>query len=520
MEVGRRTDGASVADSRRANETRLIESLRQKNESYQISGPNPPFVTDGTSISKSSRPRWLFVTGRLAAEIVRTVVEKISGSAPFTPEIHVVGISVAALMHVGWLKRKLTIDQPYDRVIVPGWCQGELKELEAQFGIPFERGPKDILDLPGWLGGSRQEQIDLSRFDIEIVAEINHAPQLSLEEIQRQATALCRDGADMIDLGCIPGTSWDQVGDVVKALRDSGIRVSIDSFDRCEVEWATSAGAELVLSCNSTNRDWAAGLGAELIVIPDDPRDLSSMWETAEFLEKRHVPFRLDPILEPVGFGFAASLARYYETRRVAPESPVFMGIGNVTELSEVDSAGVNFLLAAICQELNIRSVLTTQVAHWCQSAVREFDLARRMVKHAIDQHVPPKRLSSGLVLLRDGRPQELGPEAIGHLSRQIRDGNFRIFVERGEIHVMNRDGYWRGRDPFELFDQFTATGAELDAPHAFYLGYELCKAVTALTLGKQYQQDQSLKWGFLTVPEVSAHDRRKATAESSEEPL
>ena len=44
--------------------------------------------------------------------------------------------------------------------------------------------------------------------------------------------------------------------------------------------------------------------------------------------------------------------------------------------------------------------------------------------------------------------------------------------------------------------------GGEIDPSHAFYLGYELAKAVTALTLGKNYVQDQALRWGFLTVPE------------------
>jgi hypothetical protein len=36
---------------------------------------------------------------------------------------------------------------------------------------------------------------------------------------------------------------------------------------------------------------------------------------------------------------------------------------------------------------------------------------------------------------------------------------------------------------------------------------------VTALTLGKQYTQDEALNWGFLTIPEVSAHERRKGKA-------
>jgi hypothetical protein len=45
-----------------------------------------------------------------------------------------------------------------------------------------------------------------------------------------------------------------------------------------------------------------------------------------------------------------------------------------------------------------------------------------------------------------------------------------------------------------------------VDPSHAFYLGYEMAKAVTALTLGKNYTQDQALRWGFLSVPETSAH--------------
>jgi len=427
------------------------------------------------------------------------------------------GISVAALMHVDWLKRKLVIEGDYDRVFVPGWCQGDLTILDEHFGIPFFRGPKDILDLDTFLGQQQREPIQLDRFDIQIIAEINHAPQFDVQEILRQADLYRAAGADLIDLGCIPGVTWNKVGDVVRQLRDAGHRLSIDSFDRFEVETAVAAGAELVLSCNSTNLDWASQLGAELVVIPDDPAQLESMWKTADQLQAQGTAFRLDPILEPIGFGFAKSLARYFETRRMAPKTPIMMGIGNLTELTEVDTAGVNFLLAAICQELQIHSVLATQVINWAQSAVAEFELARRLVKYAIDHQTLPKRLDQNLVMLRDPRLRELGAEALNQLAGQLKDRNFRIFVERGEIHVMNREGYWHGRDAFELFDQFSATGTELDAAHAFYLGYELSKAVTALTLGKQFQQDQALRWGMLTVPEISAHERRKAGSTTSE---
>ena len=66
--------------------------------------------------------------------------------------------------------------------------------------------------------------------------------------------------------------------------------------------------------------------------------------------------------------------------------------------------------------------------------------------------------------------------------------------------------------DPFVLFEQMDVS----DASHAFYLGYELMKAKTALTLSKTYRQDQSLEWGFLTEPEIS-HRARKKERESLE---
>jgi dihydropteroate synthase len=75
------------------------------------------------------------------------------------------------------------------------------------------------------------------------------------------------------------------------------------------------------------------------------------------------------------------------------------------------------------------------------------------------------------------------------------------LFAERGLLHVLNGQVFLQGDDPFELFRTMLAHEA-IDPAHAFYLGYEMAKAVTALTLGKDYVQDQALRWGFLTRPE------------------
>ncbi|MCA8998622.1 MAG: dihydropteroate synthase [Planctomycetaceae bacterium] len=469
-----------------------------------------PHVTPDLAFDVTSDSRVLLVTGRLAESLVRNVAESLNQQGTKRYEVAVAGISVAALMHTDWLRRKLKVEPVYDCVILPGWCQGDIGELAAAWSVTVELGPKEISELPAFLGGKEPTAPDLSRYDIEIIAEINHAPLLSDAEIVTIASGYRDDGADVIDVGGIPGQPFARIGEIVRLLKTEGHRVSIDSFNRSEVEAAVTAGAELVLSANSSNIAWAGDLDVEWVVIPDDPRELTGLWKSATRLKESHRPVRLDPILEPIGYHFAASLARYYEVRRKEPGTPMMMGIGNVTELTAVDSAGVNFLLAAICQELGIHSVLTTQVIPWCRTAVKEFDRARRLVRHAIAQQTLPKRLSDDLVMLRDPRLSELGESSLVELSRQLRDPNFRIFVERDEIHVMNRDGYWRGTDPFELFDEFSKD-ADLDASHAFYLGYELAKAITALTLGKQYRQDQALRWGLLTVPEMSIHDRRRS---------
>jgi dihydropteroate synthase-like protein len=292
------------------------------------------------------------------------------------------------------------------------------------------------------------------------------------------------------------------VGDAVAALRDAGHRVSVDSFDPIEVSLAVKRGADLVLSINVANREHAPDWGVEVVAIPDRPGSLDGLDSTVEFLDNRKVAHRVDPVLEPIGFGFAASLGRYIEVRKRFPGTNVLMGVGNLTELTDCDSAGINTLLAGFCQELNITSVLTTEVINWARSSVREFDLARRLVFHAARNRVIPKHLEPRLVVLRDPKVPRSGRDELEELQRRIKDPNWRLFAEDGTLYAMNRDQFLAGADPFQLFDAMGVT----DPAHAFYLGYELMKAKTALILNKAYNQDRALNWGFLTEEEVSRH--------------
>ena len=462
------------------------------------------------------RERIHFVTGKLAEFSLRRVLDALAPQAGFDYSVEVLNITVAALMTPAWVASRVHVPAATDRVILPGYCSGDLEPVQSVTSARVERGPRDLRQLPEHFGQQRRAS-DYGQYDIEILAEINHAPRLGLSEIVAEANQLASDGANVIDLGCNPGETWNGVAEVVRALRDAGHRVSIDSLNPDEIAPAVRAGAELVLSVNSTNRHAAPDWGCEVVAIPDAPKGMVGLEETIEFLSDRRVPLRIDPVLEPIGFGLAESVGRYIEVRRRYFDAEMMMGIGNLTELTDSDSAPINVLLLGICQELGIRSVLTTQVINWARTSVRECDLARQLVFHAVTHQTLPKHIEPRLVMLRDAKIFEHGPEGLAQLAAQIKDNNFRIFAERGHVHLINSDVHLSGSDPFEVFERLMAMRPRnVDPNHAFYLGYEMAKAVTALTLRKEYRQDEALDWGFLTKPETShrlAHARQSATA-------
>lgn len=448
-------------------------------------------------------PHLLFVTGKLAEPALRRILSEIAPAGGFDYSVAVLPITVVALATTPWIARHLTVPANVDRVILPGLCAGDLAALAGLTAAPVERGPKDLRDLAEAFRVKTTSRSDYGAYDVAILAEINHAPRLAREELLRQAQAYRASGADVIDVGCDPGSTWGGVGDAVRALRDEGMRVSIDSFDPVEVSDAVRAGAELVLSVNSGNVERAADWGVEVVAVPDVPATLEGLDRTVETLQRQGVRYRLDPVLEPIGLGFAASLGRYLEVRRQYPQAEMLMGVGNLTELTDADSAGVNVVLMGFCQEVGVRSVLTTEVINWCRSCVRELDLARRLMHFAVTKQVLPKRIEPRLVMLRDVRLREHGEATLAEWADRVTDRNFRVFAEGGRIHVFNSEMRLAGADPFVLFQQMLGRG-EMDAGHAFYLGYEMAKAVTALTLGKNYVQDQALEWGVLTTPEES----------------
>jgi dihydropteroate synthase-like protein len=376
--------------------------------------------------------------------------------------------------------------------MVPGRCRADLDRLCAEFGIPFERGPDELKDLPAYFGKGGRD-LDLSRYDIRIFAEIVDASALGVEAIVNRARAMRAAGADVIDLGSLPDTPFPHLRDAVHALRAEKFVVSVDSADSDELRTGGMAGAQFLLSLDETTLDIAVETGATPVLVPASHGDLDSLLRAAESAAKRGIMAILDPILDPIHFGFVDSLARYAELRRWRPEAEILMGTGNLTELTDADSGGVTATLLGICSELAIRNILVVQVSPHTRRTLQEHDAARRIMFAARDDHSLPQGYGGALLQLHDRKPFPNSPDEIAEIAAQVKDRNFRIETAEDGVHIYTRGMHHVTQDVFSLFP---ALGIANDGPHAFYLGAELSKAEIAWRLGKRYIQDEPLDWG------------------------
>lgn len=180
------------------------------------------------------------------------------------------------------------------------------------------------------------------------------------------------------------------------------------------------------------------------------------------------------------------------------------MGTHHLSELTDADSTGINALLMGLAEELGLSFVLTTEVAPWAKGSVHELDIARRLMHYAVNEGVPPKRLEEGLLTVKEMRLLRQDRDTLREMQAALTDPNVRIFIGDKQIYAFNADHFIEDTDIEGIFEQL---GIE-EASHAFYLGHELTKAQLALQLSKNYQQDQPLRWGYMTVEEKPGHER------------
>jgi dihydropteroate synthase-like protein len=304
---------------------------------------------------------------------------------------------------------------------------------------------------------------------------------------------MCAAGADVIDLGCLPDTPFPHLEEAVQELNRHRIRVSVDSADPQELLRGARAGASFLLSLTERTLDIAVETGAQPVLISEPHGDLTSLWRASEAADRRSIAAILDPILDPIHFGFMSSLSRYAEVRRRLPDAEMLMGTGNLTELTDADSAGATATLLGICSELHIRNLLVVQVSPHTRRTIQEHDAARRIMFAAREDASLPKDYGTALLALHERKPFPYLPAEIAEIATQVKDDNFRIEIAADGIHVYNRGGHAIAQDALSLFDKL---GVEEDGAHGFYLGTELMRAEIAWRLGKRYAQDEPLDWG------------------------
>ncbi len=454
--------------------------------------------------------RYLFITGHLAKARLERLLASL-GDTAFGWAVVDIGVKVAALMTEEIILRRLKLEGEVSKVVLPGRSRGDLERLAAHFGVPFVRGPDEIADLPGFLGRAAAPP-DLSRHEMRIFAEIVEAPLLSPQALLDRAAALQAAGADVIDLGCLPDTPFPGLADAVRMLKSAGLAVSVDSADLAELETGAAAGADFVLSLTEETLALAADHKVIPVLIPAVPGDLASLGRAIDRAARAGLAFIADPVLDPIHFGFAASLGRFIEARRRWPEAELLMGTGNLTELTDADSSGVTALLAGLFSELAIRNVLVVHVSPHTSRTVEEHDVARRLFYAARRDAALPRGYHAGLLQVHDRKPFAASVADIEALAAAVRDANFRIYTAEDGIHVFNGRQHRVATDAFSLFD---GLGVEQDGAHAFYLGAELTKAELAWRLGKRYTQDEALSFGVATpAPEVD-RTRLKAAGQT-----
>jgi dihydropteroate synthase-like protein len=443
--------------------------------------------------------RLLFLTGKLAEPGLCRILGASQGPE-LSYEVFNIGVSVAALMSAEMIARRLDGARGADRVIVPGLCAGDLTVPAEKLGVPVVRGPEDMKDLPGFLGRGGVPP-DLSRYDIRIFAEVVDAPRLSVEGILERAARYGADGADVIDLGCLPGVPFPHLEEAITALHERGYRVSVDSLVTEELLRGGRNGADHLLSLKESTLAVADEVGSIPVLIPEEPGDLASLYRAIDALSARGRAFIADSVLDPIHFGLSRSLARYVELRDRYPDIEIMMGTGNVSELTDADTAGLNAFMLGVMSELRITHLLTTEVSPHARSVVREIDCARRMLFAAREDRSLPRGYDSSLCALHERKPFPYSEAEIAEIAAEIRDPSYRVNVSATGIHVYNRDGMTTATDPFDLYPRLDLLQG--DAPHAFYIGVELGRAQIAWQLGKRYVQDEPLKWGCAVRPAV-----------------
>jgi dihydropteroate synthase-like protein len=295
-----------------------------------------------------------------------------------------------------------------------------------------------------------------------------------------------------------------------------------------EIRAAVESDVDLVLSLDAGNLEQAAPHinNSPVVILPTNMRNGVTP-RTAEerviLLEKNISKAKrlgiekiiADPVLEPaIKPGLMESLKAYQLFRRRNADTPVLFGLGNVTELMDIDSTGVNGLLAALACEVEAELLFIPEHSVKARGSVRETADASKMMFLARRNETPPKDLGVDLLILKEKRWTEeeydrstevetivvdaegethFAPDKRGWFKIQIDRERSMIVVSHYRAKSNKPDAIIRGRNAEEIYQTIIRETLIGNLEHASYMGRELGKAELALLLGRSYSQDEPL---------------------------
>lgn len=466
--------------------------------------------------------RILLPTGKATGEMVR------KAAAGFDADVVVTG-EIASFLTPHRL-RELIGRKPYDLVIVSGMCTASFESVERETGVPVYRGPRHAADLalilPALPSLTLSRTIPADEFlarqkagealrrvqEIEglagsdflirgvkicggsrmkVLAEIMDAHQR--EDLREVVERFFLQGADIVDLGFGFDATPGDVAQAFSALDGIDRPLAADTQDPDLIR-AALCRADIILSLQEENipkvaKD-IADAGAAAVIVPGK----STLPENISLAQDAGVRCIIaDPLLQPVGSGLVASLKNFRKRRY-----PLFFGAGNIAELLDADSTGINALLAGMAMEVGASILFTSEHSDKTRGSVREMRQATEMMVLAKDRPYP-KDLGIDLLVLREKRRRREPPleyETIVPAQEMPDDieydpkGNFRIGIEGDHIIAVIHGKAVTGTRWQDVFHTILLQGNVSLPDHAGYLGRELYKAELAIRYGRSFEQD------------------------------
>jgi len=364
-----------------------------------------------------------------------------------------------------------------------------------------------------------------------IIAEIVNCTEKSDQDVLRKLNHYINSGADIIDIGCVANKpDPKRVNEIINLIHsESDILISIDSMNSNEIYAALDNDIDLILSLDLGTYEEFLGIDSSIPIVilptminkgyfPKDPiTRINNLFKLTNILQEYGFSKLIaDPLLEtPITPGICNSLEAYFLYKKEISkpknrnlELPMFFGISNVVELMDVDSVGINGLLASIAIELDVGILFTVEHSTKMMNGVEELKICTQLNYLSKQKSTPP--INQGIQIFKSkGKISQPLPEIdfedaiyVKNINREYipdENGYFKLYVDhyRNEIYVLfytnahNLIQTFVGSNAETLSKKIISQSLTKNLDHLNYLGRELNKAEFCLKTGKPYIQDE-----------------------------